>query len=629
VGSEYLGPIPDPKVAPSSHEPPASSPRGQDDVGQENSGNQPVPGAVEIAQPVEPAYREHVSGMLPPVANAGQAAAQPPRASYPAPPYPYQPPQPIQTPQATAPHPGWRSSVPPLPPGGAPQQPQGPVQYYPPGQPLQGSRPPSPSIPPYYYPGYPPMSLPYGQGQNGYIQQGVIPYGQGQNGYAQQGPLPNGYAPQAYAGYPAYPYYYPPGPYRPKRDGYQLTATILALIGSILSVIGGAVFAVLLLILMVAPTTSARISSQQLFSSFALYTALVVAGWVGGGAGLYHSIRALLRRPSLALRLPSGWIFFGLYIALLAFGFATSTVSQIYSNWSLSVLIVLLAGIFPGFCFLALAARRVRLPDPQNPNVKIWPTTWRRFTLAITSGATAAIAMSGIFEWILSLLASNTFHVSSNMIDNPDVQIPSDPASIAFMLVLLSVIAPVVEELAKPIAVAIYGGRLKSAAEAFTLGFACGVGFDLVETAGYIGMQGSQQWVDVAIQRSTAGLLHGFGSGMVGLFWYYLINNQTFHRRIRIALACLGYALLQHGVWNGSFVVALLPAPIGPFLGEGTIPLGSYQLPAIMLVYAVEATLMFAFFLYVTRRLSQGKPPFPTREERPSMPRMPEVASAS
>ena len=93
-------------------------------------------------------------------------------------------------------------------------------------------------------------------------------------------------------------------------------------------------------------------------------------------------------------------------------------------------------------------------------------------------------------------------------------------------------IAPVVEEAVKPLAVVALIGRIRGAAEAFVLGLACGVGFDMVETSGYIGT-GYHDWLNVALVRSGSSLLHGFGAAMVALGWYYL----THAKRHRLLLA--------------------------------------------------------------------------------------------
>jgi RsiW-degrading membrane proteinase PrsW (M82 family) len=239
-----------------------------------------------------------------------------------------------------------------------------------------------------------------------------------------------------------------------------------------------------------------------------------------------------------------------------------------------------------------------------------WPTTWRRFTLALVSGATQAIVFASIFELILSAIAIRSLGVTGFSLNNPDQPIPSDPRAIGFLLILVSVIAPFVEEAVKPLAVVIMIGRVRTASEAFVLGLASGIGFDLIETSGYIS-QGYSDWLNVAIQRSSAGLLHGLGAAMVTLGWYYLTHPKESKQPFLLAVGCWGYAVLQHAIWNGSFVLQLLPAPIGPYLTNGVINIGIISIPAFILVYIVETALMLTFLVFVTGRLRR-KPPVET-----------------
>jgi RsiW-degrading membrane proteinase PrsW (M82 family) len=150
---------------------------------------------------------------------------------------------------------------------------------------------------------------------------------------------------------------------------------------------------------------------------------------------------------------------------------------------------------------------------------------------------------------------------------------------------------------------------------------ACGIGFDLIETSGYIS-QGYKDWLDVAIQRSTAGLLHGFGAGMVALGWYFLTHrNSTKYNRILLGLGCGLYAVVQHAIWNGSFLVQLLPDPVGPYLDHGMVTLGLISFQAVLLTYLFESLLMLTFFVFVTGQLRGkiDKPPFWKRIRKPSL----------
>jgi len=64
---------------------------------------------------------------------------------------------------------------------------------------------------------------------------------------------------------------------------------------------------------------------------------------------------------------------------------------------------------------------------------------------------------------------------------------------------------------------------------------------------------------------------------------------------------------LQHATWNASFLFGYLPAPVGNYIQNGVIMIGSYPLPAQMIIYSIETVLMLIFLWFVTgkiRRLS-------------------------
>ncbi len=457
----------------------------------------------------------------------------------------------------------------------------------------------APKFRPAYQPyGAPPVQWPAGA-QPGrpqplpYPGYGQMPYNNGQHGY--------GYPPMPYAGY--YPGYYPPGwryPQKPRRSGYQLGVAITSFVGAILSILAGFVCLLIFLLVAIAPTASSTVRPDARFGGMMEFLAFAVAGLGGGGVALYHSIRAwfFYRKPSARFKLPWFWTFLLLYLAVIAAGSYLYFAKQSVTYPALTAVLIALAGILPATTILSLGLRRIHFPRQAQ-----WPTTWRRFALALISGSTLAILLALIFELVLTVVVSREMGTNVSL-DNPDQQIPSDPRAIVFLFILVSVIAPLVEEAVKPLAVVIMIGRIRSAAEAFVLGLACGIGFDLVETTGYIG-QGYQDWLSVALQRSTAGLLHGFGAGMTALGWYFITHPNSTRKanRILLAFGCWCYAIVQHAIWNGSFGLQLLPAPVGPYLDQGTIPLGSITVPSFLLVYVVESVLMLIFFLFVTRKL--------------------------
>lgn len=546
-----MGPYPDPN----QHDQPVPKSERSTTSHRDNDDTQPklkatnssrATSAREEARYQEPAYREHVTGSL-------------------------------AVPRSEAPNfaPAYRSYP-------APQQ-----------QPYGQGQPPYPAYP------VPPQSNPY-SGYSGNGQQAY--YGGYSNGHAQP------YAPYGY--YPGYgypPYWYPYGwqPARPKRNGYQLTVSIIAFVGSILSLLTGLLCALFFLLIVVLPTASSMPADQR-FGGLMEFFAFAVAGVVGGSFGLYHSIRALfMQKPSAPFKLPWFWTFLALYMVVIAIGSVLYFTGQSVASLPLTIFLISLAGILPAMTILSLGIRRIHFPRDAQ-----WPTTWRRFSVALVSGATLAILLALIFELVLSVLVSRGLGLQNISLDNPDQPIPNDPRVIGFMFILVSVIAPLVEEAVKPLAVVVLIGRIKSAAEAFVLGLAAGIGFDLVETTGYMGM-GYKSWLEVALQRSSAGLLHGFGAGMAALGWYFITHPKSTKKvnNVVLAFGCWGYALLQHAIWNGSFGLQLLPAPIGPYLDKGTIAVGPITFPSFLLVYVVESVLMLIFFFYVTKKLRTKNTP--------------------
>ncbi len=511
----------------------------------------------------------------------------------------------------TAPLPAFPPVAPLYPPAyNPPPVPGGPRPPY--LQPQQGAPAPAGAQP---YPAYPPYP--------GYPAYPAYPPYPGYGPYA---PHP-GYS----AGPSPYPYWQPgqfygPPPYqKPRRDGYQFAMSIVALIASCLAILAGLACAALAGLVIVFPTRN-QIPPDEAFSGTLTLIAFACAGLIGGGFVLYQSIRSLMRRPSAPFALPMFWIFAVLYVGVLAIGFALKANKQAVAHAPLTALLIFLAAIFPALALLAIADRRMRAR--MKDALARWPTTWRRFTISLVSGATLSIGLALALELGLTILLVRGANASSlaQCINQPDLPAcQQNPAIYSLLVIVAAVIAPLVEETVKPLAVALYIGRVRGAAEAFMMGMAAGIGFDLIETVGYIGT-GYHSWVDVALERTGTGLLHGFGAGMVALGWYYL--TQTKEKRFLKAFGCWLYAVLQHAIWNGSATLVLMPAPVGPTLSRWNLNLGFTTLPFTEILNIAEAILFFGFFLYMTGRLKATTPPTTTAEQA-AQPREPQLAARS
>jgi len=398
-----------------------------------------------------------------------------------------------------------------------------------------------------------------------------------------------------------------------------MAMAILTVIGSGLVWLGG-IFLMLVAVLVAVSPAASSDSSQQFIAIASL--AILICIWiVGGTAGIYHSARSLLKKPTASVFLPGFWIFLILYLAVIGFAFLLQTRHLEVAYPALTIALIALAGVFPALALGALGLRRLR-SRVAKPLKAVWATSWRRFTVALVSGTSLSIVLASVLEIAILLVLAQFIHIQNiqdllQSLNTPDTQSSQNPGIYGLLLFVVAVVAPVVEETVKPLAVVLLIGRVRSAAEAFALGMACGIGFDLVETSFYIS-SGYHDWLNVALLRTGAGLLHGFGAAMVSLGWYYLIHGKK--RRFLRAFACWLYAVLQHAIWNGSWGLALLPAPIGPFFDNWTLNLGFTSLPGYILINIFQAICMLAFFIYITGRLRlKGEsPPPPSSPAEPS-----------
>src|SRR5207245_558494 len=206
-------------------------------------------------------------------------------------------------------------------------------------------------------------------------------------------------------------------------------------------------------------------------------------------------------------------------------------------------------------------------------------------------------------------------------VDQPNVSNCQNPTIYNIIFIIVALVAPLVEEAVKPLAVVVLIGRIRSAAEAFVLGLACGIGFDLIETTGYIS-SGYQDWLSVALTRTGSGLLHGFGAAMVALGWYYITHQETGQGRVLKALGCWLYAVLQHALWNGTLGLVLLPAPVGPFFNHLNLIIGPVNLPSYEIINIVEMIFILVFFIYMMGRVrtKAAPPPSSPPEKRDTQP---------
>ena len=398
---------------------------------------------------------------------------------------------------------------------------------------------------------------------------------------------------QPYQGYPypqpywAYPYPVQVVKRRPPGEIYALVVAWIVFSLGILSIVGG------LLLLLVAVFAAANGAGDGL-NTLTTFAGFTLGPILGGILAIVYGISRVMKRTSPPPSLPSALTMLGLTIISLG---AAVVLWHFYTSPGLAFAVLplaLLSGFLPALTILAFGVQRLGAS-----------TTRRHLWLSLFFGATMAPLFAIIFEAIATVLIALGFtiarHSLSPGISDITTTAPKDAADVLFILLILAVVAPLVEEGLKPLGVVIIVRRLRSPAEAFLLGLAAGIGFDMVETIGYIGM-GQADWVSIAIQRIGAGLLHGVGAAMAALGWYYLINGKGVPRRWLKGFGGLAYAVLQHGIFNGSNLLGLVSGPIGDLMNK-TLYVGRLPLDGGMILFLFYYAVILGVLIYMTGRL--------------------------
>ena len=472
-----------------------------------------------------------------------------------------------------------------------------------PGAPTQPAYPAYPAYSGYpAYPAYPTYpAYPPNQG----VAPGVYPYPAGSN-------APYGYAP-TYGGYVYSPYgYYMPAyggyayPAKPRRAPGEVYALVIAWIVTALagiSVIGGALISLLSLFALFG-------GQGDDLSFLGSILGFSLGPIFAGGFGLWYGIRGIMRRPSPRFQLPPAWVMLTLALAAIGGALALWSVNQGLGRApgaAFGVLpLAMLTGALPALAILAFTTQR--LGDPSSRR-HVWVSLFYGMTLA----PLLAVFFEGILALVIVAVLGLTGQDAQSVLSPSTSGQPSPQVALA-MFLLLSVVAPLVEEGVKPLGALLAVRRLRTPGEMFLVGLAAGVGFDMFETIGYIG-QGQADWVSVSIERIGAGLLHGVGAGMGALGWYYLINGKGVPLRWLRAAGAFLYAILQHGVFNGfSLAGQLLPASVNDWL-SAPLYLGPLPLQRMDIIYLCVYAFILGVLIIMTSRLvgAKGMPQQPPR----------------
>jgi hypothetical protein len=244
------------------------------------------------------------------------------------------------------------------------------------------------------------------------------------------------------------------------------------------------------------------------------------------------------------------------------------------------------------------------------------PVRWREVVLQTGSGAFLAIFLAlgleatfGLFAlfavlFIVALTPNGMAwlqELTANLQDPSWIADPvnlsqvlfSSPIAIALLLIFV-VIAPLGEELLKPLGVALMSYRRPGAARAFLWGVAGGAGFAIAEGLFNTAIA-LESWSAVVLSRAGSTLMHCLGSGLMGLGWYYLLRTRRPWHILGTYAASVGL----HVLWNMG-AIGMVAISLGAMAaGADEVSLTLSGLGVLVLgAYLILLTLFMAFAIY-------------------------------
>ena len=195
-------------------------------------------------------------------------------------------------------------------------------------------------------------------------------------------------------------------------------------------------------------------------------------------------------------------------------------------------------------------------------------------------------------------------------LSNRDLAAALTNRSFIYLFVQLAIIAPLAEELAKPL-VTLPLLRHLGKKEAFWIGALAGAGFAALENVIYA-TSGFTIWAGILLVRALGGALHPLGSGLVAQGWWGVLRGEkdagkNWFKRFGIAFAV-------HAAWNGGSLLVIALGGAGLF-GELPPKIG------VLGLSAAGTTLAFLIILglsalWIGRACGYDKPILSVEEER-------------
>lgn len=291
-----------------------------------------------------------------------------------------------------------------------------------------------------------------------------------------------------------------------------------------------------------------------------------------GSASAWHAWHASQGHPSAPFQPRTPWFLFLLFLVASVLGQAVLSYSVVPTL--LFPPLHVAASVLPPLFILAVVGRALR-----------GVTTWRHIVLQVSSGIFLAAPLAMFLEIVAIaliataastglalqaggqelLVAASSYLQDPALLQNPGIFVQSllTPTIIAAVVVLVTGLIPLVEEVVKTIGVGLMANRRPTLPQAVLWGLAAGAGFSIAE--GLLNSTGGLgAWLATIVLRLGTTLLHCFTGALVGVAWYQLFTQQRWARGLGLYLA----SVATHGLWNGlAAIMAVLSLTV---TGSGT-----------------------------------------------------------
>jgi len=313
------------------------------------------------------------------------------------------------------------------------------------------------------------------------------------------------------------------------------------------------------LVLLLVGSFSCYSDSDVLIVLNSLTLTVITLG--AGGVAAWHGRASLNRHPSDYLRLPPIWVLVGLFGLFVAGGYAM-TASESVPALFFSLALLIAAALPPLWAVSWFTRGETK------------GLTWRRGSVAFAGGATAGVLLAIILGILLpGLLFTLVDNLAQPVLDElewllralagKDVAGALTGWGFVYAFIILAVIAPLTEELAKPLVTLPLVKHLPRR-EAFLVGALAGAGFAALENVIYAS-SGYSFWVGILVVRALGGAIHPLGAGLVALAWRDVLCKEP--HAWRNWLKRFGLATGMHALWNGGSLLVITLAS-AEFFGD-------------------------------------------------------------